>query len=283
MKPIIHLIIFLIIFQAGPLFANDDNKDKNQGPFHYSGKFCKDCHEKAPGIKKQKLKYNSNFNLLCKCHLNTSQHYIHPVDIMPSEQIRKRIPSTFPLKDGKIVCSTCHNIFLQCRKNDFIGNSLRGAPYQKRYDMCYRCHNPENYTMLNPHKQLDEKKNIIVRQCLYCHVEKPDEKYPGTRDVVLKNNIEVLCQRCHNIKGNHSGNVNHLRKPSQKAVQRMNLLKKKYNIILPLDKDGKLTCATCHNPHEKGVIDVNNPSAKGADSRYRHRLPGKLCKECHQM
>jgi nitrate/TMAO reductase-like tetraheme cytochrome c subunit len=137
--------------------------------------------------------------------------------------------------------------------------------------------------MLNPHKQLDANKKIIVEQCLYCHIEKPDEKYSGSKDIVLKSNIEVLCQRCHNIKGNHSGNANHMRKPSAKILKQMNIMKERFNIILPLDSEGKLTCSTCHNPHEMGVIAAQKPSAKGADDKYRHRLPGKMCTECHQM
>jgi hypothetical protein len=56
-----------------------------------------------------------------------------------------------------------------------------------------------------------------------------------------------------------------------------------YDIILPLAKDGKMTCVTCHNPHEKGVIASGKPSAKGAGSKYRERLPKILCIECHQM
>lgn len=118
---------------------------------------------------------------------------------------------------------------------------------------------------------------------MYCHIDKPDETYSGSKDNALKNNIAVLCQRCHNIKGNHSGNVNHIRKPSAKAAKRMNAMKKKFNIILPLDSEGKLTCATCHNPHEVGVIPSDKPSAKGASDKYRHRLPGKMCAECHQI
>jgi len=270
-----------VLFNSSLLFSYEYDPKTTPGNFHYSGKYCTDCHKKTPSLKEKNLKFNGDFNLLCKCHFKT-QSYIHPVDIKPSKKMKAKIPPSFPLKDGKIVCSTCHDIYSQCKENRFNKNSLRGSPYKTRYDVCYRCHDPRGYKMFNPHKQLDKNHKIIKERCLYCHSVKPDEKYSGSKDIRLRTNIEVLCQRCHNIKGNHSGNVNHLIKPSLKAIKRMDRMKKKFNIILPLDKEGKLTCATCHNPHEKGVIDESKPSAKGADAKFRHRLPGKLCTECHQ-
>jgi len=60
-------------------------------------------------------------------------------------------------------------------------------------------------------------------------------------------------------------------------------MEEKFGIILPLDADGKMTCVTCHNPHQKGVIPPERAAAKGADSKFRHRLPDKMCTECHQM
>jgi len=279
------LPIIILILRYNPLLSNELNPKLMLDSFHFSGKYCTECHEKVPEYKDQNpyLKFNGDFNLLCKCHFNIPGSLIHPVDIEPSKEKKTKIPQSFPLKNGKVVCSTCHNIYLQCQESKFKKKTLRGSPYNKRYDVCYVCHNSTDYEMHNPHEQVDADKKIIVEQCLYCHVEKPDEKYSGSKDIILKSKIEVLCQRCHNIKGNHSGNVNHLRKPSAKAIKRMNKMKEKFNIILPLDNEGKLTCATCHNPHEKGVIKAEKPSAKGADDKYRHRLPGKICTECHQM
>lgn len=101
-------------------------------------------------------------------------------------------------------------------------------------------------------------------------------------DVKLVGDFGTLCERCHDIDGNHAGNVNHLKiKPSAKALAIMHNMKMKFNIVLPLDPTGKLTCATCHNPHERGVIPEDRPGAKGAGSKHRHRLPGRICIECH--
>ena len=137
--------------------------------------------------------------------------------------------------------------------------------------------------MLDIHTQLNAGGNIMVETCLYCHTAKPDENRARYEDVEFIGDLEMICQRCHAIRGNHAGNFNHLVKPSAQALARMQTMEKKFGIILPLDENGQLTCITCHNPHDKGVIRAESPSAKGAGSKHRQRLPGRLCSECHQI
>jgi hypothetical protein len=250
---------------------------------HYTGMYCRECHEKIPEAGGNAfLKFGGDFTKLCKCHYNSPGDYIHPVDIEPSEK-KAIIPKDFPLKNGKISCATCHDLYLQCQKSTIKKTSLRGAPFGKRTDFCFKCHNKRDYVMLDAHKQLDDKNKIVQEICLYCHAEMPDEKHASYQEVKLIGSLEVICQRCHAIKGKHSGNFNHLIKPSEKGLARMKEMEKKFDIILPLDENGKMTCITCHNPHQKGVIPAERAGAKGADSKFRHRLPGKLCIECHQM
>lgn len=246
--------------------------------------YCRECHEKIPVVGGNSfLKFGGDFTKLCRCHYNAPGDYIHPVDIEPSEKKRAMIPKDFPLKNGKISCATCHDLYLQCQKSTIKKTSLRGAPFSKRTDFCFKCHNKRDYVMLDAHKQLDDKNKIVKEICLYCHAEMPDEKNASYQEVKLIGSLEVICQRCHAIKGNHSGNFNHLIKPSDKGLARMKEMEKKFDIILPLDENGKMTCITCHNPHQKGVIPAERAGAKGADSKFRHRLPGKLCLECHQI
>lgn len=252
---------------------------------HYTGKYCRECHAKTP----QKggeifLKYGGDFNKLCgRCHGNTPGDYLHPVDVVPSEEKRTNIPAELPLRDGKITCSTCHNLYLQCQQSQIKVTSLRGAPYQNRTDLCFKCHKRQEYMMLNAHKQINENGEVVTASCLYCHAEIPAVNKASFKDIKLIGKLAVICQRCHVIAGNHSGNFNHMVKPSAKALAKMKQMEGKFNIILPLDEDGKLTCITCHNPHQRGVIPTERAGAKGADSKFRHRLPGKLCIECHQM
>jgi len=250
--------------------------------YHYTGKYCTDCHEQIPQEGGNKfLKFGGDFNKLCKCHAPES--YVHPVGIEPSQEKKAKIPAEFPLQDGKITCLTCHDIYWQCQKRRVDKNSLRGRPFPKRSDFCYKCHDKASYRKLDIHTQLNAQGKIIVEKCLYCHTDKPDETRARYENVEFIGDLEMICRRCHAIRGNHAGNVNHLVKPSAAALARMQAMEKKFGIILPLDENGQLTCITCHNPHGKGVIRAESPAAKGAGSKYRQRLPGRLCIECHQI
>jgi hypothetical protein len=250
--------------------------------YHYTGEYCTDCHDQIPQEGGNKfLKFGGDYNKLCKCH--APENYVHPVDIELSREKKAEIPTELPLQNGKITCLTCHDIYWQCRKRRVDKNSLRGRPFPKRSDFCYKCHEKADYGMLDIHVQLNAHGKIIVDKCLYCHTDKPDENRARYDNVKFIGDLEMMCQRCHVIRGSHAGNFNHLVKPSAKALARMQAMEKKFGIVLPLDKNGQLTCITCHNPHDKGVIRAGSPAAKGAGSKYRQRLPGRLCIECHQI
>ena len=253
--------------------------------YHYTGKFCADCHEPIPTEGGDPfLKHGGDFNKSCKCHVTAPGSYIHPVDMAPSQEKRTKIPDDLPLTAGKVTCLTCHDIYRQCRKRTVDKRSLRGVPYARRSDFCLKCHDETSYVMFDPHNlQLNENGDVDNDKCLYCHTEKPDEKQESVEDRKLIGDPEDICQGCHAISGNHSGNFNHLVTPSAETLARMKQMEIEFNIILPLDAEGKMTCATCHNPHDKGIISADRPSARGAGSKFRHRLPGGMCQECHQI
>lgn len=289
---LIHALTFIVF---GTLFCVDlhaaqktgalDPEGKVPATFnlHYTGKYCTECHEKTPEKGgPASLKFDGDYHKLCgRCHDNAHGGYLHPVDIVPADV---KIPPELPLKNGKVDCGTCHELFLQCQKSTKKLSSVRGAPYPKRSDFCFKCHDEKQYVKLNPHEQLDEKGLIIAKKCLSCHTERPDEKKAGYEDIRLIGTLNDICLKCHPIiKGNHSGNYNHFVKPSPKTLAIMQARNQKFGLILPLDESGKLTCATCHNPHQKGVIPPDRPAAKGAGSKSRFRLPGNMCFACHNI
>jgi len=140
--------------------------------------------------------------------------------------------------------------------------------------------------MLDPHNQITETGAIIADKCLYCHIEKPDEKHATFKEVKLIGDLEVLCFRCHYKQSQfHPINANHLVTPNPTIVENIKETEKKFGIILPLNYEGKITCPTCHNPHERGVIPGDRASSKGASEKYRLRLSGvnlQICVACHK-
>ncbi len=295
MKKIILTLLALIVIPAMISFARERDKGVSElldtTNLHFSGKYCTACHEKAPEKGDDiRLKYNSNYTQLCKCHGYEPGSYIHPVEITPSEDKKSKIPEDLPLSNGMIVCSTCHDMYLQCQEDKeteaLNKRFLRGAPYMRRTALCFRCHDEKKYAMLDPHNQISESGEINEDKCLYCHSELPDAKLAAYKDVKLIGKLEVLCFRCHYKQSKlHPINANHLRIPSDAIAANMVESEEKLGVILPLDNEGKVTCPTCHNPHEKGVLPIEKASAQGASEKYRLRLAAQnlqICVACHK-
>lgn len=249
---------------------------------HHSTKHCQLCHETGPkGPNRSRIKFGVDFRAGCACHYETPGDLRHPTDVAPADAMRARMPGTFPLTEGKASCVTCHSFEVLCAPEKPPVSSLRGAPYADRTAFCFRCHDDKQYERLNPHHQLDEAGRIVTEKCLYCHVKKPDETRATLSSVKLIGGMEMLCRGCHNLGEAHPAGKPHYVKPDLEYLLRMRQIEKQYGIILPLGEDGRITCITCHNPHDAGVIPKPLPAAKGAGENLRHRLPNVLCAECH--
>ncbi|MDW7773055.1 MAG: cytochrome c3 family protein [Desulfobulbaceae bacterium] len=209
------------------------------------------------------------------CHDYTLDH--HPVDIPPPGDI------PFPLTDGNITCLTCHFEDHESGGAFF----LRGGPYLQGRDMCFKCHHSEDYAGINPHLMLEEDgsfKKIVGGQtiCIVCHVTKPDPEEDRTEDVRFRADVGFLCWRCHPPMANALFQHEHLLvEPSLEMRRMLEKNEKEMNVLLPLVPRDRVTCSTCHNPHQKGVI-LREAAAKGADDPERLRVPSpRLCFICH--
>lgn len=273
--------------QDKPMPAQETAPANELTNIHYSSKYCAECHENTPqkGMNKS-LKSGGDFTQLCRCHGYTTDIYIHPVNIAPSEEKKAKIPRTFPLANGKITCVTCHDIYLQCQDDRKSKRDnpkfLRGTPFRKRTDICIKCHEGKKYRMLDPHNQLNAAGEVIEEKCLLCHEEKPDINKTTFENVKLIGDLVILCERCHGDHRIHPARIDHRLQPSAELLAMMKDSEKKFDTILPLDSEGNITCITCHNPHERGAIPSERTSAKGASEKYRHRVPGQMCTACHQ-
>lgn len=264
---------------------------------HFDKRYCLECHTETVKSGTPSLRF-TNILQTCRCHGYTPDTYTHPVDIVPSPEIKAKIPVELPLTDGKITCHTCHLIQWQCQDDPEAkrvnGIFLRVNPFLPRTAICYFCHNEQQYKMLDPHNQLDVFGNIIATKCLYCHTEKPDAqkdffKSGGGKGqgVKLIGDLAVLCSRCHfKQRRLHPISASHFKKPSARTLRNMRKSEKQFRISLPLNYKGEVTCVTCHNPHEHGVIPSDRATAKGASEKARLRRPlfgNKICLACHRQ
>jgi len=192
------------------------------------------------------------------------------------------------LKDGQVVCSTCHDIVYQC-KHARIQYSYenpgflrdRTTRYTQRY--CAKCHDATMYEKLNPH---DGVAGIPPKPtCMMCHAEVPESGTTGEINVKfnMQHDLNDTCRGCHNVaahprnmfSGGSSDEWVHLVVPSAEVSMNMQEFEAETGVVLPLlAETGEIYCSTCHNQH--GFM------SDSADRQPEHRLRADdICQACH--
>ncbi len=258
---------------------------------HWTGKYCAECHlEDNPQGKEAALRFNGDTVQICnRCHeTEFARPDVHPVGVALAEGMEKTMPRTFPLDEGKLSCLTCHDVLSQMKADVVLKTTnrkfVRGAPYETLSTFCFFCHRQEEYKKTNPHQQLDAGGKIVAESCLFCHQSVPDPlRAKNINDVSFTTTLSQYCVNCHfQQKTAHPARADHLAAlpdflrasvPARAGAQ---------HAELPLDGD-RIFCGTCHNPHEKGVIQ-RREAAAGAGEEYFLRLNGgyPLCVTCHK-
>lgn len=286
------------------LAANKLHPEQVPSP-HWRPDGCVACHRGKPTAKAAALRDRDVAKVCNNCHEAISPHsYIHPVgDVAPKDMLA-RMPASFrnamKRSGDKTSCVTCHDLPMQClperaRERGLNPLFFREGPYRARTDLCYRCHDAEQYERLNPHDQVAKDGSIKSQSCLVCHDDVEHLKQAKRIEDVGFNrssDLSALCTGCHPWKPHpgggfsftHSGkSPEHLVLPSEKVRQRLVRMQDKLDVVLPLEPGtGKVFCGTCHNPHAKGVVQVAG-LARGAESKKRLRLVDtEICSACHE-
>lgn len=247
-------------------------------PYRNPHTHCPSCHETVvpPSAVSQFKPVASSACL--NCHDYQENH--HPVDFLPSDPTI--VP--FPLFNGKVKCLTCHEIHGGPDGKGTL-RLLRGGPYPDRREICFKCHSQGRYYGINPHHMLEADGSVRYVDgkavCLICHSKKPDPAVDWTTDVRFRADIGFLCWRCHPPMPDPFFSRHFLVTPSKETMRTMGETEARLLVILPLVPRNRITCSTCHNPHQKGVIQ-HEAAAKGADALYGLRLPS-ICFACHRM
>ncbi|WP_303902743.1 hypothetical protein [Thiohalomonas denitrificans] len=274
---------------------------------HWREEGCPACHqggeEGAPALR------TDDINRLCNsCHSTAAVgDYIHPVGMKAHSDFLSRMPPDFKeaiTRGGnRVTCITCHDLPMQCdtsRRDEGNLNPrfFRGGPYQERTDLCFNCHNPKKYERYNPHDQINDQGELDLERCYVCHSVMPERSHAkGIHDVQfnLVDKLEQLCTGCHPWQPHPGGGwasfasgstngkgPNHLVVPTEEIRRNLEQHEKQNNIAMPLEPaTGRVFCATCHNPHERGVQYLHRAD-KGADGvRRLRRGQHEICDACH--
>jgi len=163
----------------------------------------------------------------------------HPEQVAVNWPINGRMN----LANGSVTCSSCHSPGFRHRGDAFLARDQKG--------LCSPCH-------YGTHSLPDA--HPFATPCASCHTE-PKEGLiagkPAARAMVAA--IDGECLRCH-----YDGPITHPIGIPNTKIQAPDL---------PLSKDGRITCVTCHYGH-------NNQNANGQLLRKNNKKGG-LCLSCH--
>ncbi len=253
---------------------------------HWTGAHCMECHTSD----NRTLRESGDIIALCnRCHNeNAAPMETHPFGMAPSEDIRNNIPSAWPLQDETVTCITCHDALVQMYRNPAARAAdsafVRGEPRDTLSGFCFVCHRKESFRKTNPHRsQRDESGGINRDACLFCHRSVPDpERVKNTGGVTFIAGRSELCIDCHADKrAAHPARENHLLSIGRDRSSAIANAAASAGIDLPVHS-GAISCGTCHNPHEPGIISRKAAAAgAGEDKMLRHPAGTEICTACH--
>jgi len=263
------------------------------GP-HWNKNDCQACHEHhAPVEGSANLKAARAEELCDSCHgvSGTASSCRHASDIAVGEQ---DVGESFftSLKDGKLVCTTCHDAVYQCdhpsKQYSFMNPGFlrdRTSPATGNY--CFECHEESGLQKLNPHQGVADEPQTAT--CPLCHVDIPAADATGQLVVTfnVQRDLNDACRGCHAVQPHPKNSFSikqakgwdHLVTPSTVVLQNMEKTKASTGIELPLNPlNGQVFCATCHNPHDFKVGGEHGSEERDADKLLRMTA---ICQACH--
>jgi len=186
-------------------------------------------------------------------------------------------------------CMFCHNAYPTIPGDyaDVEGASVFPAELPGGID-CQRCHGSgaEHAEAVRQHKPVTDIRNAIVnparltpeRQldvCMQCHLETTSAELPGS---IMKFNRSVFSYQPGQALGDYSQYFDHA--PNTGHDDKLEIVSEAYRFRQSacfLKSQGRLTCTTCHDPHQAAVA---NPDRVCANCHEPHMATGS-CVECH--
>lgn len=253
---------------------------------HWDEQACSTCHGEGTPSSIE----NYADDAMCgECHEKSGTVSCrHPSNLAPGAAGSASLPNEFrgSIRGGKLVCTTCHDPLVQCAGDKLAPylnpRFLRGGPFRQPDEVCLLCHDMTSYEKLNPHAQLDGTE-ISEDVCGFCHKTAAGEVSASSG---FRIDASKQCLSCHAVSphpmsmipGSGVDSWNHLVVPGESTMRRMSATRERTGARLPVEPGtGKITCATCHDPHEAGVIAGDPPFLGRARLR-----PAARCEDCHE-
>lgn len=259
----IQLFLILSVALLFLFVVMDLWSDFNQSGHEFSGR-CEFCHLSAPEEGKSE-RFSRSISYLCQeCH-NMPQNNSHPIGVVPSMQV----PEEFMLDwSGKMTCATCHDPHGRT-ENQYLRTDARGR------DFCILCHrgmlpmqDPHVGTVSIAHSKrgiyhdessLSQILDQVSMECLSCH----DGVIASDASYKIVGGDAVTYQRnglSHPIGMDYRKSAMHDRE--LRSAETLSPYIALY--------DGKVGCASCHNPYssQHRMLTMNNSGSA-------------LCLECH--
>jgi DmsE family decaheme c-type cytochrome len=155
---------------------------------------CLGCHESGKRIH-WAMSVHATRDVACSsCHEVHTQHdrvrvKIDQADVCYSchTEIRMMVnrQSHHPVREGKVVCSDCHNAHGSAGEKMLVKDSIN--------ETCYSCHMEKRGPFVRTHQPVQEN-------CALCH-----NPHGSTQDNLLKVRGPFLCQQCHEPTSHRGG------------------------------------------------------------------------------
>ena len=314
-RPAVSVAILLALTLCGIriAYAAPPVKGHASNP-HWKKNECAACHDRSGG--KPAAIALADIDALClKCHDGKQAiREFHPVGrrFQPAENLVK--PEGWPLVNDQLSCATCHAIRTAC---DIEANRLANPKMLREHGdegaehapFCQRCHQEQAYRKLNPHLMLTGQGEIVDDACLFCHTKRLDRNLKErTGKPLLRSSQTELCHDCH-LQHKDPMNQGHMglplkpdrmvtmrakeilglsANPSRQYLAQLKAARDPLTLLVP-DKDNRITCSTCHNPHQSGVFPADSPlDYRSMRLNRQNKLFSPMheqvwCRHCHEM
>ncbi len=265
---------------------------------HWSATQCSACHVMHHG-RADRLAAASVDQLCLGCHDGTKARMeAHPVGRL-AETRGIVLPAGWPSDNGRLACLSCHDIQRHCdpaaRRPAVNAAMLRAFDPDDRLYLCLQCHQQTESWRISPHRNLNASRQVVTATCTFCHTRTPEITADGARRGTPQLHAEgsALCLTCHakhwdvSPRGHVDRPVNQhaAAADADDAALPVAATPARVPPHLPLS-DNRVTCYTCHNPHQPGLFPPASPlgavSDDPADAHAALRTPSAtLCLQCH--